>query len=94
MAGDCAIGRQRPEDGGIVWHEAFHAFECLGCGDWEEVRSRAQRTPDRLASRKELLVADHTECWEYNDARLARLARRFRKETKRQMLLAQGARRG
>ena len=82
-------GRQdRPVDGGIVWHEQWNAFECLGCGEFEEIRKRADRVPEKLAEVKELLVADHTECWEYSDARLAKLARRFRKSLKRQSLTA------
>lgn len=32
--------RPRPEDGGIVWHGRWNAFECLGCGEMKEVRQR------------------------------------------------------
>lgn len=71
--------RERPEDGGILWHERLNAFECLGCGEFEEVRSRHLRTPEKLATIKELVIADHVECWLYDDAEMARKARRYRK---------------
>lgn len=86
--------RERPEDGGIVWRDRLNAFECLGCGEWEEIRKRLDRTPERLALLRELLVTDHTECWEYDDPRMARLQRRFRKEAKRQKNLAARRTRG
>lgn len=79
--------RERPEDGGIVWHERFNAFECYGCGEFEEVRSAAKRTPDKLAELRELLVADHTECWDFDDPKMARDARKYRSEKKRRELL-------
>ncbi len=63
--------RARPEDGGIVWHERLHAFECQGCDEFEEVHGAHNREPDRLAELKELLVVDHTECWEFDDPRMA-----------------------
>lgn len=75
--------RKRPEDGGIVWHERLNAFECLGCTEFEEVRSAARRTPEALASLRELLIVDHTECWEFDDPRMAADARKYRKEKKR-----------
>ena len=80
--------RERPEDGGLEWHEALRAFQCLGCGDWEEIHRHADRTPERLAELKEELIADHTECWEFDDPRMAREARKHRKEKKRRELLA------
>ena len=80
--------RERPEDGGIIWHEQYNAFECLGCGEFEEIRKRADRTPGKLAELKELLIADHTECWEFDDPKMARDARRYRKEKKRRENLA------
>ena len=80
--------RDRPEDGGMVWHERYNAFECLGCGDWEEIHARGLRTPAKLAELRELLVADHTECWEFADAKMARDARRYRKRKKQQLNLA------
>jgi Na+-translocating ferredoxin:NAD+ oxidoreductase RnfC subunit len=82
-----AMGRARPEDGGVVWHERYNAFECLGCGECEAVGNRARRTPERLAELRELLVMDHGECWEFADARMAAEARRYRKEKKRRQLL-------
>jgi hypothetical protein len=80
--------RERPEDGGIAWHEKLHAFECLGCGEFHEVHSAARRTPDRLAELREFLVVDHTECWEFADPQMARDARRFRKRKKLERNLA------
>jgi hypothetical protein len=70
----------------------LNAFECRGCGDFEEVRSRALRTPAKLAELKELLVADHTECWEFDDPKMARDARRYRKHKKRLQNLAGASR--
>lgn len=67
----------------MVWHERLHAFHCLGCDGWEEIRKSADRTPDRLAELGELLVIDHTECWQFDDPRMAAEARRYRKEKKR-----------
>ncbi len=75
--------RVRPEDGGVVWRERWNAFECLGCGEFWEVGCRCDRTPAKLAELRELLVADHTECWEFDDPRMALDARRYRKEKKR-----------
>jgi len=71
--------RERPEDGGIAWHEELNAFECRGCGEFHEVRSAARRTPAALAETKEALIADHAECWKYRDAKMALDARRHRK---------------
>ena len=79
--------RERPEDGGIVWHERFNAFECYGCGEFEEVRSASKRTPDKLAELREFLVLDHTECWEFDDSKMAADARKYRSEKKRRELL-------
>jgi hypothetical protein len=78
-----AAWRERPADGGIVWHEAFHAFECYGCTEFEEIRKASDRTPDRLAELREMLIIEHTECWLYNDVEQARKARRYRKESTR-----------
>ncbi len=80
--------RKRPADGGVVWHEGLNAFECQGCGEYVEIRKRADRTPDRLVELQELMVVDHTECWEYDDPQMARNARRYRKEGKRRQNLA------
>lgn len=80
--------RERPEDGGIVWHEKWNAFECYGCGEFTEIRSAAKRTPDKLAEMRELLIIEHTECWEFDDPRQAKLVRKFRKEKKRRENLA------
>lgn len=81
--------RERPPDGGMVWHERIHAFECLGCGEYEEMRSRRRyEDAELVALMKEPLALDHAECWEYCDARMARQARRYRKERKRRELLA------
>lgn len=75
--------RERPEDGGVEWHERFHAFECYGCGEYTEIRDPSKRAPDRLAELRELLVIDHTECWEFDDAKMAANARKHRSERKR-----------
>lgn len=80
--------RKRPADGGIVWHDELNAFECYGCGEFEEVRSASRRTPEKLAELKELLIVDHTECWEFDDPRMAADARKYRKEKKRRENLA------
>ena len=83
-----ALRRERPDDGGMVWHDRLNAFECLGCDGWEEIRKASDRTPDRLAELKELLIVEHTECWQYDDPRMAADARRYRKEKKRRENLA------
>lgn len=75
--------RVRPADGGMVWHEELHAFECYGCGEFEEVHSRRLREPDELEELHEMFIADHTECWEFDDPRMAQDARKYRKEKKR-----------
>jgi hypothetical protein len=80
--------RTRPEDGGIVWREQFNAFQCYGCEEFEEVRSAARRTPEKLAELRELLVIDHTECWKFSDPKQAADARRYRKEKTRRANLA------
>jgi hypothetical protein len=83
--------RERPADGGIMWREELDAFECYGCGEFEEIRRAHDREPDKLAELKDLLIADHTECWEFDDPRMAAEARRYRSERKRRALL-QGSR--
>lgn len=80
--------RTRPADGGMVWHEDLHAFECYGCGEFEEVRSARDREPDKLAELHELYIIDHTECWEFDDPEMAAEARKYRKEKKRRQNLA------
>lgn len=80
--------RVRPADGGLVWLEKWHAFECYGCGEFEEVRKARDRTPARLAELRELYVADHTECWEFDDVDKAKDARRHRSEKKRRAIVA------
>jgi hypothetical protein len=80
--------RVRPKDGGMVWREALNAFECYGCGEFEEIRDRRQRTPDKLAELLEMLIVEHTECWEFDDPEMARRARRYRSEKKRRVNLA------
>ena len=77
-----SIKRERPDDGRMAWHVELHAFECLGCGEFEEIRTAALRTPEMLAQLKELAILDHTECWEFDDPRMARDARRYRKRGK------------
>ncbi len=80
----CKAGKRvRPEDGGIVWHEEWNAFECLGCTEFTEIRKRADRTPDRIEELKELLVIEHTECWQFDDPKMAADARKYRSEKKR-----------
>jgi hypothetical protein len=79
--------RERPADGGMEWHEGFNAFYCEGCDGWEEVRSHAAREPENLALLKELYILDHTECWEFDDPRMALDARRHRKGKKLWMIL-------
>jgi len=80
--------RRRPVDGGIEWAPRMNAFFCRGCCDWITVRRGVWNNPEALFSKREEIVADHAECWEYSDAREARLVRRFRKEIKRRMRLA------
>jgi hypothetical protein len=76
--------RERPDDGGVVWHARANAFECLGCGEMLAFGDRRiWGNPERLAEVKELVVKDHEECWLYQDAEKARQARRYRKERKR-----------
>lgn len=77
--------RVRPEDGGVRWRAELHAFECLGCGEFIELRKRCENeNPECIEELREMLVIDHTECWEFDDPRMALNARRFRKEAKRQ----------
>lgn len=33
--------RERPANGGVQWHEQWNAFECYGCGEFEEIRDSA-----------------------------------------------------
>lgn len=79
--------RTRPEDGGIKWYPRANVFECEGCEELIPQHRNVWMNPERLAMTRELLILDHTECWEYNDPRMAKLARRFRKGLKRQKLL-------
>lgn len=85
------VKRERPADGGMEWHYHLNAFECYGCGEFEEIRRRGDRTPDLLAELRELLVVEHTECWEFDDPQMARDARRYRKKKKLRENLARQA---
>ncbi len=80
--------RERPADGGMKWHASVSVFECLACGELHAQRRQVSTNPERLLLVRELLVLDHTECWEFDDPRMARLQRRFRKAVKRQKLLS------
>jgi hypothetical protein len=83
--------RVRPQDGGITWRAELHAFECFGCGEFIELRKRCENeNPECLAEVRELLVIDHTECWLFDDPRMAADARRYRKESRRKALLSSG----
>jgi hypothetical protein len=75
--------RERPANGGVQWHEQWNAFECYGCGEFEEIRDRHKRTPEKLAEIRQLLVIDHTECWTFDDLKMAADARKYRSEKKR-----------
>jgi hypothetical protein len=79
--------RERPEGGGVLWHDRYNAFECLGCGEFEEIRKRDGRTPAKLLETKELLILDHTECWEFDDPKMALDARKYRSKKKQRELL-------
>lgn len=81
------VKRVRPEGGGLDWIPHFNATHCLGCDEWESVHRAVWSDPERLAAHMEALVIDHTECWEFNDPKMARDARRYRKEKKRRELL-------
>jgi hypothetical protein len=83
--------RVRPEDDGIVWLPQFNAFICYGCMQYEEVHAASRRTPEKLAELREFLALDHTECWEFDDPRMAADARKFRSEKKRRELLKRRA---
>jgi hypothetical protein len=80
--GSAKTKRVRPEGGGIVWHDRLNAFECEGCTEVEEIRRRGDRTPEKLAELRELLIADHTECWEFDDLEQARQQRKYRERKK------------
>lgn len=81
--------RVRPEDGGIVWRPALCAFECFGCGGFEEIHSRRIReNPEELRRKLEFLIVDHAECWQFDDPRMAADARKYRKRKKLEENLA------
>jgi hypothetical protein len=84
--------RERPEGGGIKWYAWANTFECEACGELHPQRRQTWTDPEQLAMVRELLVLDHTECWEYDDPRMAKLARRFRKGVKRLALQRQRSR--
>lgn len=76
----------------MVWHAPLHAFHCEGCDGWEEIHSRRIRNnPELLDEHRELLMLDHTECWEFDDPKMAADARKYRKDKKRRELLKQRA---
>lgn len=79
--------RDRPEDGGMIWHPRLNAFECLGCEEMLPQRRLTWNSPERLAEAREMLVLDHTECWQFGDSRMAAQARKYRKNRKRRELL-------
>jgi hypothetical protein len=82
--------RARPENGGIVWHARANALECEGCGELIAQGRRVWMDPERLVIVRELVMLDHTECWEFDDPRMAKLARRFRKGLKRGKAVVEG----
>lgn len=80
--------RERPADGGMVWHDRFNAFQCLGCGEFEHIGNPKKRSPEALATRRQLEVIDHAECWKYDDPKMAADARRYRKKKTLQQNIA------
>lgn len=91
------VKRERPEDGGIEWRDSFQAFYCSGCDeyeeprDWSQIRRKADRTPSNIAAARELIVIEHTECWEFDDPQMARDARKYRKKKKARENMARQA---
>lgn len=75
----------------MKWHEREHAFQCRGCEEWIELRKRREyEDAEFVVYMREMLLADHAECWKFNDPKMAADARRFRKEkTRRGNLAAQ-----
>lgn len=75
----------------LVYDEYRQAFHCLCCYDVIEIPRSTMRDPESFVLLRELAELDHCECGNYQDARLARNARRWRKEMKR-LTLVRGAR--
>ena len=71
----------------MPYNDRLHFFECWGCDELIEVRRKIYVDPEKLAEYRELLILDHTECWEFDDPRMAADARKFRKAQKRRELL-------
>ena len=80
--------RERPADGGMPYNDRLHFFHCYGCEEDIEVRHQVYIDPEKLHSFREMLILDHTECWEFDDPQMAADARRYRKAKKRRELLA------
>lgn len=73
----------------MVTHNAkTQSFHCDCCLEDVPIRRDVSSDPEALLMMAEMVEIDHAECDKYKDARMARLARRFRKEAKRQELLA------
>jgi hypothetical protein len=67
----------------MPWRDRLNAFECYGCGEFTQLSSRRQRDdPEYRLMMWELLIVDHTECWEFDDPEMALQARKHRKRKK------------
>jgi hypothetical protein len=58
---------------------------------WASKRCTAggiRENPEELRRKREFLIVDHTECWQFDDPEMARKARKYRKRKKLEENLA------
>jgi hypothetical protein len=71
--------------------ERLHTVTCSHCLTCDPIPRRIQFRPDMRFEFLELWALNHSECEDFSDARMARNNIKFRKESKR-LLLLQGKR--
>jgi len=72
-----------------------NVMRCDICEEYAILPRRVTTNPEAFMEMLELMNLDHQECTQYKDAHMAKNARKFRKETTRQKMLApQGVRFG
>lgn len=71
----------------VTFDPRTRSLHCTGCLTDTPVRRRTFEDPEGYVEFLEMVVLDHMECENYGDIKRAELARRYRKEVKRLMLL-------
>jgi hypothetical protein len=74
-------------DSTVTYNERDQVFECSACEDCFPISRSSLRDPEEFVRILELAQLDHKDCHTYKEPRMARNARRFRKEVNRRLLV-------